>query len=281
MSFEIPGVLWRRDPEAAEVPLVFDSPHSGSHYPDDFSFTCPLDTLRRAEDAYVDELYAAAPAHGATLIGALFPRSYLDPNRAVDDIDESLIDGDWPAPLKPSQNTRAGLGLVRRVARPSTPIYDRKLSVDEVLARIERCHGPYHRVLDDACSLLHRKYGTVWHINCHSMPSKRSARDIGRPADFVLGDRDGTTCAKEFTDFVAAVLRRRGYDVRINEIYKGVEIVKRHGRPGEHRHSLQIEVDRALYMDQKTLQKNANFAQLQADITHLIERLRDFAASRC
>jgi N-formylglutamate deformylase len=281
MNFEIPGVLWRRDPQAAEVPLVFDSPHSGSHYPDDFRFTCPLDTLRRAEDAYVDELYAAAPAHGATLIGALFPRSYLDPNRAVDDIDESLIEGDWPAPLKPSQNTRAGLGLVRRVARPSTPIYDRKLSVDEVLSRIERCHGPYHRVLDDACTLLHHKYGTVWHINCHSMPSKRSGRDIGRPADFVLGDRDGTTCAKEFTDFVAAVLRRRGYDVRINEIYKGVEIVKRHGRPGERRHSLQIEVDRALYMDQKTLQKNANFAQLQADITYLIERLRDFAASRC
>jgi N-formylglutamate deformylase len=281
MSFEIPGVLWRRDPEMAEVPLVFDSPHSGSHYPDDFDFTCSLETLRRAEDAYVDELYAAAPTHGATLIGALFPRSYLDPNRAIDDIDESLIDGDWPAPLKPSQNTRAGLGLVRRVARPSTPIYARKLSVDEVLARIERCHSPYHRVLEEACTRLHRKYGNVWHINCHSMPSKRSARDIGRPADFVLGDRDGTTCAKEFTDFVAMILRRRGYDVRINEIYKGVEIVKRQGRPAARRHSLQIEVDRALYMDQKTLQKNANFAQLQADISHLIERLGQFAASRC
>ena len=280
MRFEIPGVLWRRDPQMAEVPLVFDSPHSGSHYPDDFDFACTLETLRRAEDAFVDELYAAAPTHGATLIGALFPRSYLDPNRAVDDIDESLIDGDWPTPLKPSQNTRAGLGLVRRVARPSTPIYGRKLSVDEVLARIERCHSPYHRVLDEACTRLHRKYGAVWHINCHSMPSKRSARDIGRPADFVLGDRDGTTCAKEFTDCVAAVVRRRGYDVRINEIYKGVEIVKRQGRPSARRHSLQIEVDRALYMDQKTLQKNANFAQLQADITHLIERLGQFAASR-
>jgi N-formylglutamate deformylase len=280
MSFEIPGVLWRRDPQAAEVPLVFDSPHSGADYPDDFNFTCPFDTLRRAEDAYVDELYAAAPVHGATLIGALFPRSYLDPNRAIDDIDESLIDGEWPTPLRPSQNTRAGLGLVRRVARPSTPIYDRKLSVDEVLARIERCHDPYHRVLDEACTRLHRKYGAVWHINCHSMPSKRSARDIGRPADFVLGDRDGTTCAKDFTNFVATVLRRRGYDVRINEIYKGVEIVKRQGRPAQHRHSLQIEVDRALYMDQKTLQKNANFSQLQADISDLVERLCDFAVSR-
>jgi N-formylglutamate deformylase len=277
MRLEIPGVLWRRDPETGEVPLVFDSPHSGSHYPEDFRFTCPFDTLRRAEDAYVDELYAAAPNHGATLIAALFPRSYLDPNRGIEDIDPALLEEEWPTPLKPSQNTRAGLGLVRRVARPSTPIYDRKLTVDEVLTRIERCHTPYHRVLDEACTSLYEKYGTVWHINCHSMPSKRSARDIGRPADFVLGDRDGTTCAKEFTDFVAGVLRRRGYDVRINEIYKGVEIVKRQGRPMAGRHSLQIEVDRALYMDQNTLAKNGNFGQLKADITHMIAMLGQFA----
>jgi N-formylglutamate deformylase len=280
MRFEIPGVLWRRDPETDEVPLVLDSPHSGSVYPDDFCFTCPLETLRRAEDTYVDELYAAAPMHGATLIGALFPRSYLDPNRGVDDIDEALIDGRWPTPLKPSQNTRAGLGLVRRVARPSTPIYERRLSVEEILGRIERCHTPYHRVLDQAITRLHAKYGVVWHLNCHSMPSKRSARDIGRPADFVLGDRDGTTCTKEFTDFVAGVLRRRGYDVRINEIYKGVEIVKRHGRPAAHRHSLQIEVDRALYMDQKTFEKNSNFARLRADLEYLIECLGRFAGER-
>ncbi|MBV8737401.1 MAG: N-formylglutamate amidohydrolase [Alphaproteobacteria bacterium] len=280
MRFEIPGVLWRHDPETAEVPLVFDSPHSGSYYPDDFGFTCHVETLRRAEDTYVDELYIAAPEHGAILIGALFPRSYIDPNRGVEDIDEALIDGRWPNPLKPSQNTRAGLGLVRRIARPSTPIYDRKLSIDEVMARIERCHTPYHRVLDEACSRLHAKFGAVWHINCHSMPSKRSARDIGRPADFVLGDRDGTTCAKEFTDFVARVLRRRGYDVRINEVYKGVEIVKRQGRPAARRHSLQIEVDRALYMDQKTLEKNSNFDQLRADITHLIEQLGHFSRER-
>ena len=280
MSFEIPGVLWRRDPATAEVPLVFESPHSGTHYPADFRFTCPLETLRRAEDAFVDELYAAAPGYGATLIGALFPRSYLDPNRGVDDIDEALIDGRWPTPLKPSQNTRAGLGLVRRVARPSTPIYEGKLAVDEVLTRIERCHTPYHRVLDEACTRLHANFGAVWHVNCHSMPSKRSARDIGRPADFVLGDRDGTTCAEGVHRFCRGRAARRGYDVRINEIYKGVEIVKRQGRPAGGRHSLQIEVDRALYMDQKTLQKNSSFPQLQADITHLIEMLGRFAAGQ-
>jgi N-formylglutamate amidohydrolase len=280
MTFEIPGVLWRRDPVEDEVPLVFDSPHSGRHYPRDFRYRCSFEALRRAEDAFVDELYAAAPAHGATLIAALFPRSYLDPNRAVDDLDEALIDGDWPSQLKPSHKTRAGLGLVRRVVRPGTPIYDSRLPVVEILGRVERCHTPYHRVLDETCSRSHRKFGAVWHINCHSMPSSPTAKAEGDCADFVLGDRDGTTCGRDFTEFVAEVLRGRGYDVRINEVYKGVEIVRRQGRPAEHRHSLQIEVDRSLYMDQKTVEKAAGFDRLKADITDLIAALRGYVLAQ-
>jgi N-formylglutamate deformylase len=280
MSFEIPGVVWRRDPQSIELPLVFDSPHSGSHYPEDFRFCCSLDALRTAEDAYVDELYAAAPELGATLIGAVFPRSYLDANRAADDLDTALIDGPWPNPLSPSHKTRAGLGLVRRVARPGIPIYDRKLTVGEILARVEHYHKPYHRVLTETCDRLHRKFGVVWHVNCHSMPSQRSGKKGGHCADFVLGDRDGTTCAAEFTDFVARVLRGLGYNVRINEIYKGVEIVRRQGRPAAHRHSLQIEVDRALYMDQKTLEKTQGFDGLRGDITRLIEALKSFISAR-
>jgi N-formylglutamate deformylase len=280
MTFEIPGVLWRRDPQTAEVPLVFDSPHSGSEYPEDFRFCCSLDVLRTAEDTYVDELYAAAPEFGATLIGAVFPRSYLDPNRAADDLDSTYIEGLWPTRLSPSHRTQAGLGLVRRVARPGIPIYDRKLTAAEIMARVQRYHIPYHRVLEEACDRVHRKFGTVWHVNCHSMPSQRSGKKGGHCADFVLGDRDGTTCAPEFTAFVAGVLRGRGYTVRINEIYKGVEIVKRQGRPAANRHSLQVEVDRALYMDQKTLEKTRGFARLQADITCLIEALSEFASVR-
>jgi N-formylglutamate deformylase len=280
MRFEIPGVLWRSDPQAAELPLVFDSPHSGTNYPEDFRYACPLDLLRRAEDTHVDELYAAAPAFGATLIGAVFPRSYVDPNRAENDLDTALIAGVWPAPLAPSHQTRSGLGLVRRVSRPATPIYDRKLEVAEILARIERYHSPYHRILEEACHRLHAKFGIVWHVNCHSMPSQRSGRKGGHCADFVLGDRDGTTCEPQFTEFVAKVLRDRGYTVRINEVYKGVEIVKRQGRPAAHRHSLQVEVDRALYMDQKTLEKSAGFTGLQADITDLIAALKSFASAR-
>ena len=271
-AFEIPGVLWRRDPHGDRLPLVLDSPHSGSVYPDDFNFCCPLPVLRRAEDAYVDELYEAAPALGATLIGALFPRSYLDPNRAPDDLDPGMLAGPLPSTFKPHPITR--VGLVRRHAQPGVPIYDRKLSADDILARIERYHAPYHGTLDETCDRLHAEFGAVWHINCHSMPSNGSPRD--EHGDFVLGDRDGTTCGPEFTDFVATFLRGLGYDVRINEGYKGVEIVRRQGRPAEKRHSLQIEVDRSLYMDQRTLQRLPGFDRLRADLTHLVQALGAF-----
>ena len=275
-GFEIPGVLWRRDPHRDTLPLVLDSPHSGALYPEDFAYCCPLPVLRRAEDAYVDELFEAAPTHGATLIGALFPRSYVDVNRAPDDFDPGLLAGVLPPFLVPRPATR--VGLVRRHAQPGVPIYDRKLSPDDILARIERYHTPYHRVLDETCERLHREFGAVWHINCHSMPSYGPSREErkGVYADFVLGDRDGTTCAADFTDFVAGFLCDLGYDVRINEGYKGVEIVRRQGRPAENRHSLQIEVDRALYMNQKSLEKLPGFDRLRADLARLVEALGGF-----
>jgi N-formylglutamate amidohydrolase len=279
-DLEIPGVLWRRDPAADPVPLVLDSPHSGAVYPEEFAYRCPLPVLRRAEDAYVDELYEAAPTHGATLIGALFPRSYIDVNRAPDDLDPAILSGALPSFIKARPVTR--VGLVRRHAQPGVPIYERKLDPGDVLARIERYHGPYHRVLDESCDRLHRAFGAVWHINCHSMPSYGPSRAERRGvyADFVLGDRDGTTCDREFTDFVAGFLRGLGYDVRINEGYKGVEIVRRQGRPAERRHSLQIEVDRALYMDQKTLEKLSGFDRLKSDLDALVAATADYVRAR-
>ena len=277
MGFEIPGVLWRQDPQGGELPLVFDSPHSGSDYPTDFGYACDFSVLRQAEDAHVETLYGSGPSAGATLLAALFPRSYLDPNRATDDLDAALIEGEWPFPLAPSQKTRAGLGVVRRVARQGVPIYDRKLAVAEVLARLERCHTPYHRALDEACDRLHRAFGAVWHVNCHSMPS---SADRLRQADFILGDRDGTTCAPEFTRFAADFLKSRGYRVFVNEIYKGVEIVKRQGRPEEGRHSLQIEIDRALYMDQKTGARHDGFARLHEEIGRLVDALAGFVEAQ-
>ena len=279
-GLEIPGVLWRRDPAADAVPLVLDSPHSGALYPDEFAYCCPLPVLRRAEDAYVDELYDAAPSHGATLIGALFPRSYIDVNRAADDLDPSILAAPPPPVLVPRPETR--VGLVRRHAQPGVPIYDRKLHPEDVLARIERYHTPYHRVLDEACGRLRAEFGAVWHVNCHSMPSYGNRRDgrKGEHGDFVLGDRDGTTCDPDFTGFVAAFLRGLGYEVRVNDGYKGVEIVRRHGRPAERRHSLQIEVDRSLYMDQKTLEKLPGFAGLKTDLARLVEAIAGFVRAR-
>ena len=280
VGYEIPGVLWRRDPRGAALPLVFDSPHSGSLYPDDFAYCCPLPVLRRAEDAFVDELFGAAPEFGATMIAAVFPRSYLDVNRAADDLDAGLLSVAWPKhlPLKPA--TR--VGLVRRFAQPGVAIYDRKLHPDEVLARVERYHAPYHRVLDEACDRLHGEFGALWHINCHSMPSTGSRRHgrKGEHGDFVLGDRDGSTCAAEFTDFVASVLRGMGYEVHVNDGYKGVELVRRQGRPEERRHSLQIEIDRSLYMDQRTLEKNPGFDAVQTDLARLTEALRDYVTAQ-
>ncbi|HEX2152174.1 MAG TPA: N-formylglutamate amidohydrolase [Stellaceae bacterium] len=279
-GLEIPGVVQRRDPERDAVPLVFDSPHSGAVYPEEFAYRCPLSALRRAEDAYVDQLYETAPAHGATLVAALFPRSYIDANRAADDLDPAILARPLPQLLKPRPVTR--VGLVRRHARPGVPIYDSKLEPEDVLARIERYHKPYHRVLDDSVDRLHHAFGAVWHINCHSMPSygNRSLGRRGEHGDFVLGDRDGTTCERDFTDFVTRFLRGLGYDVRINEGYKGVEIVRRHGRPAANRHSLQIEVDRSLYMDQKTLEKLPGFDQLRSDLAGLVEAVAGYVRSR-
>ena len=161
-------------------------------------------------------------------------------------------------------------------------MYDRKLSVDEVQRRIDLWYRPYHAALDAEVGRLHRKFGAVWHINCHSMPSRGNRQKglKGEHGDFVLGDRDGTTCAPEFTDFAARFLRSLGYDVRINEGYKGVELIRRHGRPSDRRHSLQIEVDRSLYMDQRTLHRLPGFNRLRADLTHLVQAIGDFVRAR-
>ena len=209
MSFEIPGVLWRRDPEAAELPLVFDSPHSGSRsIPRISRFSCALENLRRAEDAYVDELYAAAPASWATLIGALFPRSYLDANRAVDDIDDALIDGVWPSPLRPSHNdpgrARSSAGSPGRACRSTKASSPPPRSWPGSSAAIRPITG-CSTTPAPGCTANSARCGISTAIRCR--PS--AARGIvGRPADFVLGDRDGTTCASGIHRFCRRLAAR-------------------------------------------------------------------------
>lgn len=264
-----------------DVPVIFDSPHSGVQYPADFDTIVPHMALRRAEDTHVEALYGAAPDHGATLIAANFPRSYIDANRSVLDIDAALLDTAWPGPINVSRKTEKGIGLVWRLLDTGEPIYRRKLSVAEVQARIAQFYAPYHKAVRDAINGAHKHYGAVWHINCHSMPATSSVISEEGPgverADFVLGDRDGSTCAPAFTQFVATTLRAMGYDVRINDPYKGVELVRAYSDPAEHKHSLQIEVNRKLYMDEASRERNSGFDRLQGDITTLIKAIATYS----
>ncbi|HTR57865.1 MAG TPA: N-formylglutamate amidohydrolase [Casimicrobiaceae bacterium] len=275
--------LRRHDPIVTPLPLVLDSPHSGSDYPADFEHLPPREVVRQAEDSYVDELYARAPEVGATLVEALFPRAYIDPNRSLVDIDPALLSEPWPGPLTPSRKTELGIGLVWRLAQGGVPMYARALSVAEVKQRIARCWEPYHAAVAAALDERHRQFGAVWHVNCHSMPAVGDvmSEDPGRKrAEFVLGDRDGTTCEAELTAFVATTLRAMGYSVAINDPYKGVELVRRHGRPKERRHSLQVEINRRLYLDEATLVKNEGFPPLQANLRRLLDALGDYVRSR-
>ena len=274
-------VIPSRTSHEQDVPVVFDSPHSGTDYPADFDTIVSRLTLRRAEDTHVEALYGAAPDHGATLIAANFPRSYIDANRSLLDIDPALLADAWPGPINTSKKTEKGIGLVWRLLDTGEPIYARKLRAAEVQARIATCYAPYHKAVRDAINTAHKHYGAVWHVNCHSMPATSSVISEEGPgvarADFVLGDRDGSTCAPAFTAIVATTLRGMGYDVRINDPYKGVELVRAYSDPATHKNSLQIEVNRRLYMDEASRERNANYPALEADFTQLIKAIADFA----
>ncbi|MCP5367144.1 MAG: N-formylglutamate amidohydrolase [Hyphomicrobiales bacterium] len=276
--------MFTETPDADEIPLVFDSPHSGTTYPDDFNAVLPLARLRRAEDTYVHELYGTAPVHGAVLMGAHFPRIYIDANRGEEDLDPALLDGAWDRPLNPSRKTELGIGLIWRLSPPGDPIYDRKLTVAEARRRIETFHRPYHATLKAHLDRLYDRFGQVWHINCHSMPARGSAMSEDGPdaerASFVLGDRDGTTCSPDLTGFVRDHLTGRGYDVAVNDPYKGVELVRAYSDPARHRHSLQIEINRKHYMNTDTFERNDGFAALQGEITGLIQALAGFVRAR-
>jgi N-formylglutamate deformylase len=269
----------RHDPPCDAIPLVFDSPHSGEHYPDDFDHLPPRNDVRRAEDTHVGRLYRHAPAFGATLIEANFPRAYIDANRSLADVDPALLADAWHQPIAPSRKSELGIGLVWRLARGGVPMYGRKLTAAELQHRIEHWYVPYHAALEGALDARHRAFGAVWHVNCHSMPARGDviSDDPGRErADFVLGDRDGTTCAGAFTTLVATTLRGMGYAVAINDPYKGVELVRKHGRPAERRHSLQIEIKRSLYMDEDSLAPNAGYDLLERNLGRMIAGIRDY-----
>ena len=283
MPYLIPEVVERLDPEGTAVPVVFDSPHSGKAYPEDFGHSLALEKVRRFEDAFVDELYASATSRGAVLIRALFPRSYIDPNRAPDDIDESMLASPWESELNPGPKTHLGVGLIPK-REPGGPMYKRMLGVEEVKRRIDGYWRPYHEAVRTALDAAHQRFGAVWHVNCHSMPAistEVSAEGPGIPRpDICLGDRDGSTCDPAFTAAVADVFSSLGYGVTVNDPYKGVELVRRYSDPSAGRHSLQIEINRGLYMDEDRIEKNGGFQSMQKNIAAVIKATCAFAGAR-
>jgi N-formylglutamate amidohydrolase len=266
------------------VPLVLDSPHSGLDFPADFDAALSEFDLRDAEDCFVDELYRPALERGVPMIAAQFPRTYLDANRHAGDIDLALVEGgQWPHVFVPSGKAVLGKALLWRTIDDGRPIYARKLTVAEIERRIERCHRPFHDALQQRISATHARYGVSYHIDCHSMNDVAGLQGEGgagsRRADFVLGDRDGTTCEAGFTGHLAAVLRGLGYAVAVNEPYKGVELVRAYCDPPGGRHSLQVEINKRLYMDEATRSKSAGFAPLQGVLDTLVAAAVDYACA--
>ncbi len=252
--------------------------------PPDFNPTCSTDEITRTADLYVDDLFSTAPDHGASLLTALFPRSYLDVNRASDDIDPELYEGTWPDnaayPANPTNRSYAGIGLIRRLLKPGWPLYDSPLTFDQICQRIETYHQPYHQILEKLIDDAHYNYGASWHINCHSMPSASAQKSNKRgamarvnpfiPPDIVLGDRDGTSCDLVFTRAVRAFFTEKGYQVAVNDPYKGVELVNRYSAPSKGRHSLQIEISRGLYLNEENYVKSNGYTKLQSDLSDFI-----------
>jgi N-formylglutamate amidohydrolase len=269
-----------RGPASAAIPLVLDSPHSGHHFPGDFGAVVSEAELREGEDCYVDELYAGGPEIGVPLLAALWPRTYLDPNRNAGDVDLDLIEGKWPGDYRPSGKAKIGKALIWRTLEDGRPIYARKLGVDKVQQRIQRYHAPYHAAIRELIQRNVDKFGKSFHINCHSMRAvagKQSEEGEGSArADFVLGDRDGTSCDPAFTEFVRAALAGMGYRVKVNDPYKGVELVRAYADPAAGRHSLQIEINKRLYMDEATLAKTPGFALLQKNLSTLLGELKTY-----
>ena len=255
---------------ATPLPLIFDSPHSGRIYPVDFKASCPIEVLRQAEDNHVDALLAGVTRHGATLLTAEFPRTYIDVNRDVADIDPELVQGPMPHDAAPTARSAAGIGLVRRLIRPGVPLYSRKLTVAEVGHRLNGYYHPYHQALAGLIEAAHYNFGVVWHVDCHSMPVT-NGRD---QADFVLGDRNGTSCATDFIQALQNFLQALGYKVALNHPYKGVEIVRRYGHPDRGYNSLQLEINKALYWNEDRMR----FNRRAADTMAVLDRLAAFCA---
>ncbi|MDZ4791577.1 MAG: N-formylglutamate amidohydrolase [Hyphomicrobiales bacterium] len=258
------------------APYVFNSPHSGMVYPRSFIEASRLThrALRKSEDAYVNELFGDVTALGAVLMQAHFPRAYLDVNREPYELDPVLIQGKMPDYANThSVRVIGGLGTIARMVNDQEEIYREPMQLEAALTRIRLLYDPYHAALSEALQQTQRQFGFSCLIDCHSMPSQPHGSGYQPKVDFVLGDRHGTSCAQTMVRFVEATLKAWGFTVALNKPYAGGYITERYGRPKLGAHALQIEINRALYMDENSLVKRGSFEVIRAKLTLLAQRL--------
>ena len=270
------------EPAQWRAPVIFNSPHSGSTYPDEFLSASRIDltTLRRSEDSFMDELIGHLSERGFPTVRVNFPRSYVDVNREPYELDPRMFTGRLPSFANTrSMRVAGGLGTIPRVVGDGQEIYRERILVDDALARIETLYKPYHRALRRLINKVHQMFGTVVLVDCHSMPSVGVSRDEPRRPDIVIGDRYGTSCTPLLPDRVEETMGGLGYSIGRNKPYAGGFITEHYGQPARGLHAVQIEVNRCLYMDERTLEKSGGFPRLAADISRLTSELaRYFAA---
>ena len=280
LSCEPPFEVRRPEGEASSA-LVFASPHSGRHYPIDMGASARLGAvaMRSSEDALVDQLISAAPRHGATVMLARYARAYVDVNREPYELDPAMFEDELPEFARArTARVAAGLGSIARLVAEGREIYDRKLTFAEASRRIEAVHEPYHRALRGLIEQARSSHGGAILIDWHSMPGAAAGQGMGpssgrRQVDMVLGDRFGSTCSEDLTALVERELGAMGYVTARNAPYAGGYTTEVYGRPVEGIHALQIEISRALYLDETSLAPSGGFARLAQDLERVFRRL--------
>lgn len=249
-------------PKRAPVPILVDTPHSGAVLPEDFEFICDLSDLRQSDEFYVDRFAEMVLPFGGTLLKAVVSRAYIDLNRPVGDLHPSICDQPIPWPLSRSRRVMYGIGLIRHLVRPHQPVYGAPLSLDAIKARISNYYDPYYAVLGEELHGLRDRFGRVLHINLHGMPGV--GVDGGAMPDIVLGDHDGHSCGRVYREMLRKFFEAQGLKVAINAPYKGVELTRRFARPRQGVHCLQVEVNKALFMDEASLAPHEGMDEMRA-----------------
>jgi N-formylglutamate deformylase len=257
-------------PKKQTVPFVFASPHSGRHYPAGFLARSRLNplALRRSEDAFIDEIFGCVAELGAPLLAARFPRAFLDANRAPSEFDDTMFAGALPFAVD-SQSPRvtAGLGVIPRVVRDGAEIYREKLSPAEAELRMAKLYRPYHDMLAKLIAETRETFGFAILIDCHSMPSAAAVPDV------IVGDRYGVSSMPLLTRLAEHAFETRGFSVARNAPYAGGHTTHIHGRRGGPVQALQIEINRALYLDEERILPNAGFEALRARVDEALRIL--------